>query len=135
MFPADIVGKGTSIFLKNASISLTGPSTINIDCEFLAGYPQASCVLVYRQYDSSLLTVVELPQLVNFPVSTTVESPENYTFALFGKNNDIGMEQEPLIYVKFDKDATNQTSNGQFIGDSFSVMLFVHGRYESGYRK
>ena len=90
-----------SLFLKNGSISRSGPTTINIDCEFSEAYPQASCVLVYRQYDSALLTVVELPRLVNFPVSITVESPENYTFALFGKDGGTGIEEEPVFYAKF----------------------------------
>ena len=91
----------TPMILKNGSISRSGPTTINIDCEFSEGYPQASCVLVYRQYDSALLKVVDVPQL--FPVSVTVESPENYTFSLFGKDGEIGLDAEPLFYAKFGK--------------------------------
>ena len=90
-----------SLLLKNSSISRSGPTTIEIDCEFSEGYPQASCVLVYRQYDSSLLTVVELPRLINFPISITVDNPENYTFALFGKDGGTGIEEEPVFYAKF----------------------------------
>ena len=90
----------TSTILKNASISRSGPTTIEIDCGFSEAYPQASCVLVYRQYDSSLLTVVELPRLFDFPVSITVDSPDNYTFALFGKDGGTGIEEEPVFYAK-----------------------------------
>ena len=64
--------------LSNASISLSG-SGIVIDCEFVEGSPQPSCVLVYREYDSPLLTVADIPQLFYFPVSITVSAPENYT--------------------------------------------------------
>ena len=89
----------SSLYLNNGSIFLSGPSTIEIDCEFSETYPQASCVLVYREYDSPLLTVVEFSQLINFPVSITVDSPENYTFALFGKDGAL-MDEKPLVYVK-----------------------------------
>ena len=91
------------MILKNGNISRSGPTTINIDCEFSEGYPQASCVLVYRQYDSALLTVVEFLHLINFPVSITVDSPENYTFALFGKDDEISLDTEPLFFAKFGK--------------------------------
>ncbi|CAI8046210.1 hypothetical protein GBAR_LOCUS25540, partial [Geodia barretti] len=56
-----------SLYLKSASISQRG-STVVIDCEFSEVYPEASCVLVYREYGSPLLTVVELSQRINFPV-------------------------------------------------------------------
>ena len=85
-------------------MSLSGPSTIEIDCEFSETYPQASCVLVYREYDSPLLTVVDIPQLFEFPVSITVDNPENYTFALFGKDGAV-MDEKPLVYVKFFNDS------------------------------
>ena len=53
------------------------------------------------EYDSPLLTVVELPQLIEFPVFITVSDPENYTFALFGRDSQLGMEEEPVACVKF----------------------------------
>ena len=84
-----------SLYLRHASISLSGSSTIEIDCEFSETYPQASCVLVYREYDGPLLTVVEFSQLV-LPVSITVDSPENYTFAVFGKDGAL-MDEKPFI--------------------------------------
>ena len=99
----------SSQLLKDADITSELGSTIVIDCEFSEVYPEASCVLVYREYGSPLLTVVELSQLINFPVSITVDNPENYTYALFGKDSKTGMEEEPVICVKFYKVAPDQT--------------------------
>ena len=45
--------------------------------------------------------MADIPQLVDFPVSITVSDPENYTFALFGKDSELGMEEEPVVCVKF----------------------------------
>ena len=78
-----------------------------IDCEFSEVYPEASCVLVYREYDSPLMTVVELSQHINFPVSITVDSSENYTFALFGMNGATNLDKEPLVYTKFSDSGKN----------------------------
>ena len=78
-----------------------------IDCEFSEVYPEASCVLVYREYGSPLLTVVDIPQLFDFPVSITVDNPENYTFALFGKNGATSLDEEPLVYTKFSDSGKN----------------------------
>ena len=89
-----------SQILSNASVSLSG-SDIVVDCEFAEDNPQSSCVLVYREYDSPLLTVVEISKPIKFPVSITVSDPENYTFALFGKDSELGMEEEPVVCVKF----------------------------------
>ena len=72
-----------------------------IDCEFVDVVQEASCVLVYREYDSPLLTVVDIPQLLHFPVSLVVDKPENHTFALFEKHPVTGMEKHPVITVKF----------------------------------
>ena len=71
-----------------------------IDCEFSEVAEEASCVLVYREYDSPLLTVVDIPHLLHLPVSLTVDSPENYTFVLFGKHPVTGMEEHPVVTVK-----------------------------------
>ena len=97
------VGNGSvepSLLLKSGNISGSG-STIVIHCEFLDVVKEASCVLVYREYGSPLLTVVDIPQLLQFPVSLAVDNPENYTFALFGKHPLTGMEEHPVITVKF----------------------------------
>ncbi|CAI8007193.1 hypothetical protein GBAR_LOCUS5098 [Geodia barretti] len=90
----------SSQLLKDADITSELGSTTVIDCEFSEVYPEASCVLVYREYGSPLLTVVELSQLINFPVSITVDNPENYTYALFGKDSTTGTEEEPVICIR-----------------------------------
>ena len=96
-----------STFLKRASISHDG-SEVTVDCAVAAGYPEASCVLVYREYGNSTLTVIEFPiksfQPL-FPVTVPVIPPENYTFAIFGKNG-VEMEEEPAFFVKFKKSST-----------------------------
>ena len=88
------------MYLNDANISLSGSSTIDIDCEFSEAYPQASCVLVYREYDSPLLTVVDISQIFDFPLSLTLDDPKKYTFALFGKDGPL-IEEKPLVFVKF----------------------------------
>ena len=76
-------------------------TVIVIHCEFLDVVQKASRVLVYREYGSPLLTVIDILQLLHFPVSLAVDNPENYTFALFGKHPLTGMEKHPVIIVKF----------------------------------
>ena len=69
-------------------------------------------MLIYRQYGSAVLKVVDIPQLFDFPVSITVDSPENYTFALFGKDDGTGIDEEPLFYAKFNDPGKNhETEN------------------------
>ena len=54
---------------------------------------------MYRQYESPFLKAVEFNALL--PVTITIHNPENYTFALFGKNGESKFEEEPAICVKF----------------------------------
>ena len=96
--------------LLSANISRSD-STIIVDCQFTETHPKASCVLVYREYDSPLLTVIDIPQFFDFPVSITVEYPENYTFALFGKDSMFGMEEEPIAHVKFTRPRKTSPGN------------------------
>ena len=50
---------------------------------------------------------------MNFPVSISVDNPEDHTFALFGKSDM--MEEEPIVSVKFyTKALTNLTIPGYF---------------------
>ena len=93
--------------LLSANISRSD-STIIVDCQFTETHPKASCVLVYREYDSPLLTVIDIPQFLDFPVSVTVEYPENYTFALFGKDSMLSVEEEPLVCIKFSLPVTGE---------------------------
>ncbi|CAI8005721.1 hypothetical protein GBAR_LOCUS4371, partial [Geodia barretti] len=106
-----------SQLLKDATITFQFGSTVAIDCEFSEVYPEASCVLVYREYGNPLLSVVELSQLFDFPVSITVDNPENYTFALFGKNGATSLDEEPLVYTKFSDSATDKTDRGKEEGN------------------
>ena len=89
------------MLLKHVNITF-GLATAVVNCEFREAYPQASCVLVYREYDSPLLRFVEFPKFSHFPVTIAVDNPENYTFAVFGKDSVRGMEYEPIVCAKYD---------------------------------
>ena len=90
----------SSIFLESASISLSGSSEVTVDCTVAADYPEASCVLVYRKYDNPMLTITDFPQSI-LPIKLNVDTPESYTFAVFGENGVNGIEEEPAFIVKF----------------------------------
>ena len=83
-------------FLKRASISRNG-SEVTVDFAVTDGYPEASCVLVYREYGNPMLRVAEFPQ----PITLNIDRPEDYTFAIFGKNGATEIEEEPAFIVKF----------------------------------
>ena len=89
----------TSKFLKRAELSVNG-SEVTIRCEFTDDYPEASCVLVYREYNDPYLTVEEYDRSTEFPVTISVDNTERYTFAVFGKNGIDGFEEEPVITLK-----------------------------------
>ena len=109
-------------------------STIKIDCKFVKTYPEASCVLVYRKYDNLLLTVVDIPQL--FPITLTVDNHESYTFALFGKDDTIGMEEYPVITAKFKTIITNLTTgNYCSITKAQTIIIGNEGKTESNQDK
>ena len=91
----------SSQLLKHVNITFSVATAV-VNCEFREAYPQASCVLVYREYDSPLLRVLEFSQFSNFPVTIAVDNPENYTFAVFGKDSVRGMEYEPIVCAKYD---------------------------------
>ena len=94
-----------STFLKRAEISKNG-SEVTITCEFADGYQEASCVLIYHEYDRPNLTVkVFNNSFYEFPVTITVEDPDKYTFSLFGKNGTSAIEQEPVIRIKMENHA------------------------------
>ena len=58
--------------------------------------------------------MVEFPHVINFPVSVTVDNSRNYTFALFGKDKTIGIEEDPvIIFFKYSEAITNQTLPGK----------------------
>ena len=95
-----------STFLKRAEISKKG-SEVTITCEFSDGYQEASCVLIYHEYNEPNLTVkVFNNSFYEFPVTITVDNPDKYTFSLFGKNVSSAIEQEPVIRIKMKNHAT-----------------------------
>ena len=89
----------TSTFLTRAELSRDG-SKVTIRCEIAVKYPEASCVLIYREYNKTMLTVREYNHSTVFPVSETVDSSKNYTFAVFGKNSKEAIDKKPLKVVK-----------------------------------
>ena len=72
-------------------------SEVTMSCEFADEYPEASCVLVYRECN---LTVKEYKRSIEFPVTVSVENSQKYTFAVFGKNGSDIIEPEPVITLK-----------------------------------
>ena len=93
-----------SKFLKRAELSRRA-SGINITCEFADEYPEASCILVYKKYNDSYLTVKNYVHSTVFPVTISVEDSENYTFAVFGKSNN-KTENGPVILLKKEERVT-----------------------------
>ena len=95
-----------STFLKRAEISKIG-SEVTITCEFADGYQEASCVLIYHEYDRPNLTVkVFSDSFYEFPITITVDDPDKYTFSLFGKNGANAIEEKPVIRIKMEDYAT-----------------------------
>ena len=93
-----VIDSTTSAFLTRAEISRRG-SEVTITCEFANDYPEASCVLVYREYNDPYLTVEEYNRSTEFPVTISVDNPEKYTFVVFGKNGEEGKVPEPVILL------------------------------------
>ena len=74
---------------------------MTIDCEFSEDCPLTSCVLIYREYNNSTLTVIDYnPTTTVFPVTLTVGQPEKFTFAIFGRNCDGELEEKPAKTLK-----------------------------------
>ena len=73
---------------------------MNIDCAFTEKCALASCILIYREYDNASLTVIDYNTNTVFPVNVGVDQPENFTFALFGKNCEGTMEERPAQKFK-----------------------------------
>ena len=103
-----------STFLKSAKISKIG-SEVTITCEFADGYHEASCVLIYREYNEPNLTVkVFNNSFHEFPATISVDDPDKFTFSLFGRNGE-EIEREPVIRIKMENHATyppSGNSNG-----------------------
>ena len=105
----DLKSTGSSKFLSKAELSMNG-SEVTITCEFVDEYPEASCVLVYREYNDIYLTVQTYTRSTKFPFTLSVDNPEKYTFALFGKYGLDGIEKEPAITLKNESHAVYMSS-------------------------
>ena len=108
----DIEPNTTSEFLDSATIAVNGSEVI-IDCTFAAVYLEASCVLVYREYDNPILNVITYyKQNTSFPVSITIDNPEGkiYTFAIFGRDGSTNIDRIPLTRTRVEFETTDPTS-------------------------
>ena len=79
-------------FSVNTSISQNG-SEVFVTCELPAGYPEASCVLVYREYGNTTLGVRVYNGNTIFPITI---SGQNYTFAVFERRSDRHIDRIPV---------------------------------------
>ena len=96
----------SSKILTRTELFISG-SEIIIRCEFADKYPDASCVLVYKEHNDPYLTVKEYTHiLTEFPVTVPVENPEKYTFAVFGRNGIDEIEVEPVIILRTEDHVT-----------------------------
>ena len=100
----DSMPESSSEFLTSVTLSQNGLEVF-ITCQV---YFESSCVLVYREYGNTTLTVIEYPHSSEFPVNVTVDNPERYTFAIFGKNGT-DIESEPVIAVRLEAIKTPPT--------------------------
>ena len=104
----------SSIFLESASISLSGSSEVTVDCKVANGYPEASCVLVYREYDNTTLIVTELSHSI-LSITLNIDRPEIYTFAIFGRNGNSEIAEHPAFIVKFKTPSNMDQPPGKYI--------------------
>ena len=70
---------------------------MQVKCVFLDDYPQASCVLVSREYGNTVLTVIEYPQNTLFPVTVKVNRSTQITLSIFGKNGKEEIDLQPIV--------------------------------------
>ena len=83
----------SSKFLRNATMYFSG-SEIYIFCSFKDIAGDVSCVLVYREYGNTTITVREFPKNEK-TWSISITDSEKYTFAVFGKNGS-DIDQRPI---------------------------------------
>ena len=93
-----------SAFLTRAELLRKG-SQVTLRCEFADEYPDASCVLVYREYNNLYLILKEYGRSTEFPVTIPVKDAEKYTFAVFGKNGK-KIENVPVLLLKKEEHIT-----------------------------
>ena len=83
---------------------------MTVVCQFKGDIEEASCVLVYLEYDNKTLVVVkEYPQSTDFPVTVTVDRSGVYTFAIFGKSSSY-FDQKPVKTKRMQVNGTTPSS-------------------------
>ena len=85
-----------SLFLTNASALYLNESAVMIRCEFKEGIDGSSCVLVYREYGNKTLVVKEYPQNNTDLTAAVDDDLQEYTFAIFGKNDEM-VDERPIF--------------------------------------
>ena len=121
----------TSEFLDSATITVNG-LTVIIDCTFVAVYLDASCVLVYREYDNPMLNVITYyKQNTSFPVSITIDNTEGkiYTFAIFGRDGSTNIDRIPLTSTRVEFETTETTT----VPTLTETVTPTHGMSYTGY--
>ena len=88
--------KLTSQIVKSAWLH-RNQTKLTVDCEFVDDNPDATCVLLYHEPDSTQLKVAEFRK--DFPASLTVDQSV-HSFFLFGKTSTL--EQLPVLKLKRD---------------------------------
>ena len=111
-------------FLESASISLSGSSEVTVDCKVANDYPEASCVLVYREYDNTTLIVTELSQSI-LSITLNIDRPEIYTFAIFGRNGNSEIAEHPAFIVKFKTPSNMDQPPGKYIYYWYIVIIII----------
>ena len=112
----------TSHVLKSASVQVVVESDLVIvECEFEDNIEGASCVLVYRQYDSDMLIVKEYFQNSMFPATVTVSNLTSYTFAVFGKRGD---EIEERSFMSVYNENGNPPTVVTIVGECIHMLLY-----------
>lgn len=72
---------------------------VKLVCKFADEYPEASCILIYRKYNTTILTVNKYNGSTVFPLIITVNDSATYTFSVFGMNGRTEMQPEPVKTV------------------------------------
>ena len=70
-------------------------SDIHIFCSFKDITGDVSCVLVYREYGNTTITVREFKNEETWS-NISLSDPDKYTFAVFGKNGS-DIDQRPIL--------------------------------------
>ena len=96
-----------------------------VDCAVANGYPEASCVLVYREYGNTTLTVRDYSQFSQLSITLSVDKPENYTFAIFGKNGVSEMEEHPAYIVKLSSQLPLPGTYGMVMPINIAVIDYL----------